>query len=135
MENSNFSSVAVADHVVGRRVVTKTINGYKSKLKTLQKFLSSKEESNRYLTASGDIILPLPAEIIKEFFGWLSINAELPKNQRNQNRREIVHLDVEEDPTTIQDMFGRDLITISFSYLQGYRCAFMVVSREGPCYK
>ena len=130
MENSNFSSVAVADHVVGRRVVTKTINGYKSKLKTLQKFLSSKEESNRYLTASGDIILPLPAEIIKEFFGWLSINAELPKNQRNQNRREIVHLDVEEDPTTSQDMFGRDLITISFSCMQGYRSALLWLYQE-----
>ena len=132
MENSKFSSVAVADHVVGRRVVTKTINSYKSKLKTLQKFLSSKEESHRYLSANGDIILPLPVEIFKEFFGWLSINAELPRSQRAQNRREVTHLDegVQEDSSTRQDLYGRDIITISFSCMQGYRSALLWLYQE-----
>jgi hypothetical protein len=56
----------IAEHVVGRRIVTKTVQNYKSKLNTLRTYLFTKSDYNLYLTDNGDFILPFCTSIIKE---------------------------------------------------------------------
>ena len=40
----------IAEHVVGRRIVTKTVQNYKSKLNTLRTYLFTMSDYNLYLT-------------------------------------------------------------------------------------
>ena len=48
------ANLAAADHVVGRKVTNKTKLNYRSKIKILKSFLSTKEEYRLHLTKDED---------------------------------------------------------------------------------
>ena len=84
MNNHNNNA---ADHIIGKRVVDRTRKNYQYKLNTLKIFVGSLtddhgEPLDGLIDEDGEFILPLPANIIEQIFGWLSVNTDLPKRAR-----------------------------------------------------
>jgi hypothetical protein len=77
-------NLEAAKRIIASRVVKNSSNNYRSKLNTVKLFLISFEQETgvSYLSEDNEIILPLPFEVVKELFGWLSTNTNLPKRRR-----------------------------------------------------
>jgi len=138
------ANLAAAAHVVGRKVTEKTKLNYKSKTKLLHGFLLTKEEYRTYALNDEDIRIPLPDDALKEFFGWLSTNAELPKKRlsaKNSSTADEEHTTPENevnefmgsqsqlenlDDLVEEDTFAENAITISHSCMAGYKSAVLV---------
>ena len=71
-----------------RRIEESTKRVYRSKLNVLKRYLASNDHQDQ-LTADGKVIVPLPSQIIPNYFGYLSTNTALAK----PNNRQLVHLD------------------------------------------
>jgi hypothetical protein len=61
--------------------------------------VNSLSTKNFNVDNSGNILVPLPEEVIKQLFGWLSTNTDLPKKgkKRNYDREAVVNDDDDED--------------------------------------
>ena len=130
------ANLAAADHVVGRKVTNKTKLNYRSKIKILKSFLSTKEEYRLHLTEDEDFNLPLPEDGVKEFFGWLSTNSELPKRKLGSSTTtEVITIPEESSATDIaaepvEDTFAENEVTISHSCMAGYKSALVWLYSE-----
>jgi hypothetical protein len=136
---------AAANAVINLKVNITTKNGYAGKLNTIKVFLLCSNYSN-HIDANGKITVPLPSSVIKELFGWLSSNTDLPKRVRKGQSSSIPSSsssrpleDVHEDDDGIDegeigpvniftstagnDVIAKDQITISHSCMGGYKSA------------
>ena len=69
-----------------------------AKLNTIMKIYLNNEQYFECFDNSGNILVPLPEELIKQLFGWLSTNTDLPKKGKKRNYdRESVENDDDED--------------------------------------
>lgn len=116
---------AIAEHVRSKRVRDKTKMNYRGKLNTIKLFLLSQEEYSVHL--DGDkIVVPLPEAVVRNLFGWLSVNTDLPKKRKKKGASaEESDSDSEDDaePPTQDDIFADKKATISASCMQGYKSA------------
>jgi hypothetical protein len=142
-DNTNLAS---AERMVGLRVCGNTKKNYGAKLNTMKIFLH-KEKLYHCMDSSGEISVPLPDQIIKQLFGWLSTNTDLPKknnkrkrNNNNNNEGTIVDDDDDDDEDfenindiereNNNDIFADRKVTISESCMQGYKSAIMWLYKE-----
>ena len=77
----HVSNIDAANHIIGNRVVNGTKTNYRVKLNTIKLYLLSRPDSNE-LIDNNNIMSPLSTEVVQSLFGFLSINTDLPKNQR-----------------------------------------------------
>ena len=120
------ANLAAAAHVVGRKVTNKTKLNYKSKIKIFRSFLSEKEEYRLHLVEDDDFNLPLPDDAVKEFFGWLSTNSELPKRKQVAIPGDVIIVEPTNDVIVEgveEDAFAENEVTISYSCMAGYKSA------------
>jgi len=134
--NTNRAS---AERMVGLRVCGNAKKNYGAKLNTMKIYLNN-EQYFECFDNSGNILVPLPEEVIKQLFGWLSTNTDLPKKGKKRNYDwEAVENDDDEDEDEIandivrennNDIFAERKITISESCMQGYKSAIMWLYKE-----
>ena len=144
----NNNNIAAAEHVIGPRIVEKTKKNYRGKLNTIKVFLSASYLLNLYVV-NNNIVLPLEDAIVKELFGWLSRNTDLPKKNRrnnvNNNRNDDEQSDLDSDIEEVailnynnnnnnnddnNNAFAQRDITISHSTMQGYKRALLWLHSE-----
>ena len=91
-----------ASDVVNHRVVAGTTSNYRGKLNTIKVYLAGKENHEDFIDADNKIIVPLDFEVIKELFGWLSRNTDIPARGRrrrfNRNNDDYEDDDGDENP-------------------------------------
>ena len=108
--------------------------------------MHSRKDGANFLDSDGNIIPPLPAEVIKDLFGWLSINTNLPYKQKGKTKSSKSNEDVseieseddeekeaeeeveeqdEEKRKEKQTIFAENKVTISHSCMQGYKSALV----------
>ena len=80
-----MNAIEAAQHVVANRVVDGTKTNYKGKLNTIKLYLLSRPDNHELLTPEGNITFPLPVDVVKALFGWLSINTDLPEKKRDKS--------------------------------------------------
>jgi hypothetical protein len=78
---------AAASFMVGRRVVENSRKNYRGKLNSIKMFFLENQERVQYLDDLSNIIVPLPAVVIEEMFGWISTNTNLAKPGRSAPRK------------------------------------------------
>ena len=119
---------AAAAQIVDRRIVEGTKSNYRGKLNTIKLFLLQHPQGELYLNEDEDVIPPLGDQVLKEFFGWLSKNTDLPK----KNRRGVpVDADDENaDDIADVDVFANNKVTIAHSTMQAYKSALLWLYQE-----
>ena len=127
IEKSNLSA---AEHMVGKRLKKASRKNYKGKLNTLKVFFMEEESRQQFLGDDNSIRIPLPAGIVKELFGWISKNTDLPKKRQKvgkERARPEEENEGDEDETTPfmsgDDFFAESKVTVSVSCMQGYKSA------------
>lgn len=117
---------AIAEHVRSKRIRDRTKQNYRGKLNTIKVFLLSQPGYSVHV--HGDkILVPLPEEVVRNLFGWLSVNTDLPKKKKKKNGAHVEESDSdsddEPDPPAQDDIFADKKATISASCMQGYKSA------------
>jgi hypothetical protein len=124
------TSIAAANHIFGQRVIEGTKKNYRGKIKTIIIFLASSRDYHQFITENNSFEVPLPDQVVKELFGWLSVNTDIPK----KNRRSVINLthdadeasdndSNEEEEVDQGDEFASKKVTMSPSCMQGYKSA------------
>ena len=78
--NTPDRNIDAANRIVGKRVAPGSIKSYKEKINTIKVYLVT-ENLQHLIYDSGNIIVPLPDDIMRGLFGWLSKNTDLPKKK------------------------------------------------------
>jgi len=79
---------AISEQFRGRRVVHKTKQAYMSKLNNVKAFfLTDPVRYGRYLDENVGLIVPFQFDDLKQLFGWLSVNTDIPMQRRSTMRR------------------------------------------------
>lgn len=117
-----------ASDVVNHRVVAGTTSNYRGKLNTIKVYLAGQANAADLIDADNRIVIPLDIELIKELFGWLSRNTDIPGRRRHRRvDRNEDYNDVDENAigaeNVEEDLFSRRTVTISASTMQGYKSA------------
>ena len=85
------AGTAAADHFIQNRVVEGTRVGYRGKLRTMSIYLMD-HCLFQYVNDLRDIIpikVPLPFQVVKDMFGWLGTNTDIPiRGRRNKILKE-----------------------------------------------
>lgn len=131
-----------ADDIYEMRIEKNTKDSYNGKIKRMKMFFVSKNMD--VFKPSGDLNIPLDLNTIKELFGWLGTNTDLPKRGKFKVRTEFerVSIDIDEEDDSGDegveeidegdDDFGNEmsileaskkLVTISVACMQGYKSA------------
>jgi hypothetical protein len=122
-------ALSAANRIYSKRIVLNSKKSYIGKLNNVKIFLNTHPDGlETYVDVNGNIRCPLPEEKVKQLFGWLSVNTDLPKNNRKvvllngeANNDEGDEADeVEED-----DQFAEKKVTISHACMQGYKSALV----------
>ena len=89
-----MSDLLAANHIVELRVVEKTKGNYRGKIRQIIKYLNLTTQSKNRWIRGNEIRIPLSDAIIKQLFGYLSMNTDLPKKKRGIRRlREDEHVE------------------------------------------
>ena len=120
MINNQVNLTSISDIIINNRVLQLSKNNYLSKLNTLRRHLLDLHPD---FVMNDEIRLPLPDDVIMDFFAWLSINTDLPKKRRRvtHNDNDIEVDDDDED----EDILASNKQTISLSCMQGYKSALI----------
>jgi len=97
--SESFNTTA-AERIIGLRVVSNSVKAYKSKLNVIKRFFISNNIENT-LEEYGEIRNPIDFNVIKQFFGSLSTNTDLPKRKYSQINNNI-STEVEESNNEIE---------------------------------
>jgi hypothetical protein len=111
-------SLRVADSVVGNKVIANTKDGYRSKWNTFKQFLLSnnplllndENEVTIFDRFDNNLLTANDGEVLKAFFGWLSVNTDLPKKQRRARKPTEVEPNEEEDDDDEDGRCPADLV-------------------------
>jgi hypothetical protein len=77
--------MSAADFAIDQRILTGTKKGYRSKLTTMTIYLMQRGFYNLIDESNKAPVVPLPHDVIKDMFGWLSTNTDLPfREKRNK---------------------------------------------------
>ena len=124
-----MSDIQAANHIVANRVVPGTKSNYRGKVNTIILYCISRPDHDSLFNERNDLICPLPADVVKALFGWLSTNTDLPKKKggiRRNNQSEDDEEEEDDEDSDVDDTaFGRNDVTISFSCMQGYKSALL----------
>lgn len=82
-----MSNIEAFKHIRDQRVIEKTKKGYLSKLNVLRRFLKDHGYEDRFIGENDEILIHLASiedqvEVLTDFFGWLAVNTDLPKQRR-----------------------------------------------------
>ena len=126
---------AIAERMRSKRVKDKTKGNYSGKLNTIKVFLLTNNFAV-HIGERNEIIVPLPDAVLKQLFGWLSVNTDLPKKSRRKKAvaaavaAALADLDSDSEsdsdddvPAQPVDIFAERIATISASCMQGYKSA------------
>jgi len=96
--NNNNIHIDAADHIISKRVCRKTSYGYRGKLNHIKLFITTLSADDEYrdlmlFDENGELIIPLPQNVIEKLFGWLSTNTDLPKKARRSRAAAVVVID------------------------------------------
>ena len=98
-----MSDLLAANHIVELRVVEKTKGNYRGKIRQIIKYLCLTAQSRSRWIRRNEIRIPLSDAVIKQLFGYLSINTDLPKKKRGVRRRLREDEHVEQNVQVEQD--------------------------------
>ena len=126
MENAeelhNEMLEAVGNKIYGARVEDTSKVSYKGKLNRVKIFLLDLEAGRQCVDhETNEIVLPLPNEIVKQLFIWLSCNTDLAKSHADEENN--VH-----NRSIFNDHENR--ATISVSTMGGYKSALKWYYKE-----
>jgi hypothetical protein len=91
---------------------------------------------NGQFVEDNGIVVPLSSDCVKDLFGWLSTNTDLPKkNKRSQSIEEDNESDHGNDEAIDEhgDVFAVNKITMSHACMQGYKSALGWYYAEHGC--
>jgi hypothetical protein len=144
IDANNFNDAA--NMVIDKKISETTKKNYRGKLNVIKIFFLSDPKYSSCLV-NEDIVVPIEESFLKELFGWLSTNTDIPKKnrrQRNIHRTDNLSegesesegeneaptsspqsgndvMDVDTFDTT--DVFATSEVTMSYPCMQGYKSA------------
>ena len=131
------NTTLAANIIHGKRINLRSQRNYQGKINTIKVFLLSRpDEYSHLIQEDGTILVPLSSECVKDLFGWLSINTDLPKkNRRSQLTEAGDESDSanEEDVGEDVDVFAVNKVTMSHACMQGYKSALGWYYAEHGC--
>lgn len=113
----------LAEHMRQNRIVPNTIRNYQGKINNM-KLLLIKNNRQDALDNNNEIRLPVSSELLKEIFGWLSVDQDIPKQRRVHAENDIEEIEEENEIEEV-DIFAESKITMSTATMQGYKSALL----------